>query len=394
MSRTQLKFKRNNKLDALRGIAAVVVVVHHILHLCVPDLAVAGLAPALLETPAGLLIGRLFASVASGGVAINIFFILSGAVLMNSLAREERPDAASMARFAGRRILRIYPAMILAVAMFAAASHLGLPAEVPAPFTLSQVATNALLVDHGVLGSTWTLQTEMLILPVLLALDLLRRPLGAAALVAFLIWAESCMFLGPPIGGYLLNVSLTAFALGALVPTAMSRDACRRAPAGAIWVLLVALVGVRFYFPLESVGALLLLLAISAAIVALLYHDGRRDHPLETEGFVFLGRISYSVYLQHVLVVFWPFPLLLATFGVELVQKHYALATALYALYAIPASIALAILSERYVERPFINLGGRLFPRGGRRSHPVVAPPPMDDDVGPGLREPQPERTQ
>jgi peptidoglycan/LPS O-acetylase OafA/YrhL len=372
---------RNYKLDALRGIAAISVVFHHVLHLCAPSLSAAGLMPSLQDAPAEHLVGRFLASVASGGVAVNIFFILSGAVLMDSLAREERMDGAAMARFACRRILRIYPAMILAVIMFAAASHVHLPAEVEAPFNLSELVANLLLLDHGVLGSTWTLQTEMLMLPVLLALAVLQRTLGTVALVAFLIWAESCFFLGPPAGGYLLNVALTAFALGALIPTEMFRDACRRVPAGSLWILFAALIGVRFYFPLESLGALLLLLAISAAIVALLYYDERGDHFLENPVFRFLGRISYSVYLQHVLVVFWPFPLFLALFGAARVQEHYVLFALLYGAYAVPMTVALAILPERYVERPFIRLGSRLFPSGGRRGRIATSAPALNDAV-------------
>lgn len=68
---------RNLRLDSLRGIAASIVVFHHAINLC--DLGLADRA--FMPFASADLTGRALLSFISGGMAVNIFFILSGAVL-------------------------------------------------------------------------------------------------------------------------------------------------------------------------------------------------------------------------------------------------------------------------------------------------------------------------
>jgi peptidoglycan/LPS O-acetylase OafA/YrhL len=358
--------RRNEKLDSVRGIAALLVVFHHIMHLHDPERVGRALTPALRDVSSSDWLGRFLSSVASGGMAVNIFFILSGAVLIESLRREGRIDVGAAVRFSGRRVFRIFPALIFAVSLFALLSHIWLPAEIGYPFIFKQVVTNSLLLNHGVIGATWTLQSEMLMVPVLLAVAWFRSIFGTIALVGFLFWAQYCLHQGPPFGGHLLNVALTAFALGTLVPTGIVAEACRKMPSASPWLLAIALVAIRFYFSIDSLPALLATLIISAAIVALLYHDDRSDHLLSRPAPVFLGRISYSVYLLHVIVVYWFFPHYAGFVGPARIAAHPIAFAFFYCLFAVPATIVFSALCERYVERPFIRLGAKLFPTAGR----------------------------
>jgi peptidoglycan/LPS O-acetylase OafA/YrhL len=367
---------RNNKLDALRGIAALIVVAHHVLHLCAPELVEVALRQPLRETATADWPGRLLASAVNGGIAVNIFFVLSGAVLMDSLRREGRIDASAAFRFTGRRIFRIFPALVLVIVVYALLSHLHVPAGVGWPFSLKEVVGNASLMNNGVIGVTWTLQTEMLMVPILLAIAWLRSIFGTIVLVAFVSWAQFCFYYGPPFGGYLLNVALTAFALGALIPTDMVAEACRKMPAKSLWFLMAGLVAARFYWSIDSGPALLATIVISTIIVALLYHDARADHPFERQDFRLLGRVSYSVYLVHVIVVYWPFSFYADFVGADRIAAHPFLFAALYCVYAIPVTVALSIASERHVERPFIHLGARLFPTAGRMARAAPQPQP------------------
>ncbi|WP_274630215.1 acyltransferase family protein [Arvimicrobium flavum] len=360
---------RNYKLDSLRGLAAAIVVFHHALHLSNNTVTEQVLLPRLAELSADQLAARLVMSVFSGGVAVYIFFILSGAVLMNSLQREERLDIGAAVRFTGRRVLRIYPAMIVAVIVFALASHVRLPAEVDAPFTLGEVVTNSLLLTHDVNGATWTLQSEMMMVPILLALALLQRLLGLAALVGYLIWAQTALHFGPPFGGFYLNVALMAFGLGALVPTSIARNAVERLPRGSLAGCVAGLVLARFYFPLNDGLGILAILCLGAIMVALLYHDSSPDHVLEHPAPRFLGRISYSLYLSHVLVVFSLFPVFRDLIGETTIADNHLRWGLLCGVIALLLTLPLAALSEIWFERPFIRLGHAIFP--GRRGHPT-----------------------
>ena len=94
---------------------------------------------------------RLIASFALGEIAVFVFFVLSGAVLMDSLKREGSIDIRAAIRFTGRRIFRIFPAMIVAIFAFAILTHIHLPTYLPQPFGRVNVIRNALqaMVEEG-----------------------------------------------------------------------------------------------------------------------------------------------------------------------------------------------------------------------------------------------------
>jgi hypothetical protein len=105
---------RNQQLDGLRGYAALVVVVFH---------TILGIDPGqinriLYEDLSKIdgLYGR-FTKVAlklfSGETAVVIFFVLSGAVLFNSLLNNKERFIPLAGEFLIRRFLRIYPALFV-----------------------------------------------------------------------------------------------------------------------------------------------------------------------------------------------------------------------------------------------------------------------------------------
>jgi peptidoglycan/LPS O-acetylase OafA/YrhL len=362
---------RSNKLDALRGIAAMVVLFHHGLYIFDFDATVRVREPALQDLSGYDLILRLIASVALGEIAVFVFFVLSGAVLMDSLRREGRIDWSAAYRFTGRRVFRIFPAMTVAIVAFAILTHIHVPAYLPQAFGLGDVIRNVLMIDHGLLGITWSLRSEMLMVPILLLVAWLRGIYGVMALVAFLSVAQYFLAHGVPFFDYLLMHTMTAFALGALATTDMFRDVCRQLPRQTLWVLLAGLVATRFIASTSSIPAVFIMLWISAGIVAILYHDTNPRHPFEHPSLAFLGRVSYGVYLLHWIVIYCSFALFQWLIGAERISANIIPWYFLYMLYVVPVTIALSMPLERYVEMPFIRMGHRLFPSGGRFSKPA-----------------------
>jgi peptidoglycan/LPS O-acetylase OafA/YrhL len=77
---------------------------------------------------------------------------------------------------------------------------------------------------------------------------------------------------------------------------------------------------------------------------------------LAHKAFQFLGRISYSLYLVHQLVIF----LFLIFFGSFIMQFKPWLAFCIESVILIPITVCLAWMTNTYIEKPFIDFGKRL----------------------------------
>ena len=111
-------------LDGLRGVAAVMVVIYQAINLCDLTVPTRVIAPKLADLPLADWPGRFALSVFNADAAINIFFILSGLVLSLSLQREREFDVSTAVRFTFRRILRIFPALIVTILVSGAVSYI------------------------------------------------------------------------------------------------------------------------------------------------------------------------------------------------------------------------------------------------------------------------------
>jgi peptidoglycan/LPS O-acetylase OafA/YrhL len=365
---------RKLQLDGLRGAAAVCVVFHHCIHI-----ADTRLVPRVLNAPLGSLTGtdiagRALLSVFAGGMAVNIFFILSGAVLMNSLQKEMAFNFMTAVRFTARRILRIYPALIAMIVGFGVLSWIYPPSHSSSPFTIRQLVENGLLLTSNVNGATWTLQTEMLMVPFILLTAFAYSVMGNIAPVLFLFWGTRCLFLGAPFAPALMNVALPSFALGMLVP-AMSRADVVKLPGWTPIVALVAMICIRFWFPVADIKALMAELALSFVAVTTLFHGTSKSRVFSSLAMTNVGRISYGIYLIHPVVLSGLLPLLVAVFGWDWITANYALFGVLFGVVVTAATILLAELSERHVERPFIRFGQAAFGSTNKLGRSQGTPP-------------------
>jgi peptidoglycan/LPS O-acetylase OafA/YrhL len=337
-------------LTGLRGVAAVLVVMHHAsLHLGVVDLPWAG----------GLL--------RKGYLGVDLFFVLSGFVMsmvygawftggaLGAVAPGRRVDTAgSLAVFLVRRAGRVWPlhAAVLAILL------VGLASSGQALPSLRFTLANLLLVQGwGVSGEinapAWSVSTEVLayLLFPLLAGAVLRwrwgAVLGAAAAAVLL---AACFALAPPVGparrGLLdihMNYSvlpamrcLAGFMLGMVAwragrAPAVARVACRPWMGAGVFLLVLGLM-------LARADDLLMLALMPVVVVGL--HCGRgwpwRLFTLwPVHG---LGVLSYAIYLIHYALM----PVLLDGRGPV---------AARLALYAA-ATLLLAALAHYFVERP------------------------------------------
>jgi len=322
-----------------------------------------GTRRALLEGPWAPLLD------AQGAVAL--FFVLSGFVLAGSFARGR--GRLGLLQFWVKRVFRIHPPYMAALLVTWAASFAYAVPDATAPFTnwlrwLSGVhlAPGALFTSllypgsaEGQLVVGWTLEIEMswsLLLPLLwlvarathwgVALALAAAPLGLSGMPMWLLYGID-------------------FALGVALWSERERirawlDTLPVAASAVLFALALALLSgplwLGWHVPSRGVlepsvldaGAIALRAPGAALLIALALGVNGWRRVLETRPVLFLGRISYSLYLLHIGV------LLLCT---RLVEPASAASGLLLVGVVLALSIAVSGAFHRLVERPSIALG-------------------------------------
>lgn len=337
--------QRNEQLDGLRGYAALAVVYFHSILLfdfeTLGRLSQFGYFDAANTSD---LLSKLTLELLNGLTAVKLFFILSGAVLFESLTQDDEPAPARIAHFLIRRFFRIYPALFVCVlvcwACFSAASI---------PLTANDLLLNLALYDFRIVGVSWTLNVEawgaLLLVVFFLAYRALRE--FGLILVAILIG----QVFGDWVKGHLVlfNGYVYCFTLGALISTRLGKATANAIP-GASWpFLLLGTIFARHAIQ-DTVAALL---------IAMIYYRkaGALGRYLASPVSVFLGRLSYSFYLFNTLFLGI---LAKVAYTVPAWHSRPILFGLLWGTLIGAATIPVAWLSERFLERPFIRLGRRL----------------------------------
>lgn len=341
-------------LDVIRGLAALAVVVQHGLERFAP-----GYLPWSLR------------HVNLGAFGVTAFFLVSGFIIPYSLER-----SGSLKVFWLGRLFRLYP---LYWASLAAAVVLGVAGLAPLPAGAREalprfVLANATMFQEWVrvphaIGVYWTLSMEMVFYVLCAALFFLGWNKRS------LLWAWAA--LGAMVAGtvglaLVLHRDLPAGRVGLIVSafagTALCRHFFGELHARKVVPLFAAtLAGFALCFWLHfdklasatrtldwSFGAVLTSWVLAYAFVLALYALRGRTFPLALR---WLGRVSYSLYLVHPLV---------------LDALPGAGPAALRLVEFVGASVLVSGLSYAAIEQPCIDLGKQLASRL-RKPAPAVA---------------------
>lgn len=325
---------RLQEIDALRGIAALMVVLFHFTSKF-DELYGHASAPAF--------------AMPWGHYGVNLFFMISGFVIFMTLARTRQPADFIVSRFS-----RLYPAYWFAVALtFGVTAWLGLPGKTVGwgDALLNLLMFHGLFKVPNVDGVYWTLLVELLFYVwSLLAfrLGLLARIhlLLAAALALRLVYFIAAQVFGidlPWTLSQLLILPFIAwFACGIMVYR-LSHDSSSR---GLDLALIAAAVLTLAITESPFLGAL------AAALTVLLYLAASRRLPLLRIALLtWLGEISYTLYLVHENIG-WAVMLRLKAQGFD-PNVSIAIVVAL--------SLLLAWAITRYIEKPAMALIRNLY---------------------------------
>lgn len=361
------------RLEAFRGYGCLMVAMIHVAHHTRWNPHETLVAAPDQNSIFGRLAFTLYSIVFNGYAALMMFFVLSGFVLCLAIERGPRELAPAALRFFSARLLRIYPPIILNIALFYfifLSTGRMLPSPGPNDFEWPSLLRHALLLDIRINGAMWTLQLELLAVPLIFAGYLAQRRFGAWPLVGVAVLLIAASFfrswnraLGP---GMAPLTPMYTFVLGLLIPT-LGRALVEKLDRRHVR-LLMRLSAVVFFAvgPLSGsywAPSVLLIESVTGSIlVAGIAYRGELAlfRPLDWKVAHFYGRISYSFYLVHPvsLIVLWNMPNAVA----ELLQAgvpsvFIAFVAGLASLVAVTP---LAYLCYRLAEAPFIRLIRRL----------------------------------
>lgn len=289
--------------------------------------------------------------VKGGLLGVDLFFVLSGYLITSILLREwETTAAVSLRRFYVRRAVRLMPALALVVAV---STVVGVAVGAPIGRELGYAATSltyttnlVFIADHHAVAPQfnpqWSLAIEeqfYIVWPILLILGLryARRWLpwivGAVAALSimdvFFVARPSWVYTGP-------DTRANELLVGCLVAIVADRGLRVRG-----WIAVVGFLMAAWSFAEVTIwddASWPTFAAGCALVVSWAAHaeGGAAVAALSFRPLVFLGTISYGLYLWHAVL----------------------LATGLPFVLAYPVALVIAVQSWRLLERPLLRRYG------------------------------------
>jgi peptidoglycan/LPS O-acetylase OafA/YrhL len=310
---------------------------------------------------------------ASGGlVGVDVFFVISGYLITTLVYTERKTGRFSLTGFYVRRIKRIAPALLATILLVMGAGYLIL-----GPDDYDALARSSLFALAGAsnfffwqntgyfdaaaetmpLLHTWSLGVEeqfYVVWPGLLIL--LWRIFGntrnslltallmliAASLAAYLLLNSTY----PKLAFYMPFSRAWEFALGGVIAflpeIANKRFARVKKLLPGLGILLIGGAVLQFRSPVDFTGDKVVAAAIGAFLIIYAVEAKSLSYQvLSSKPLVFIGKISYSLYLCHLpLIVLWK-----DYAGVREIQREYH-------LLFIAVAVVISWLSWRYIEQP------------------------------------------
>lgn len=318
-----------------------------------------------------------------GFLGVDLFFILSGFLIVTLLLREKaKTEKISLRKFYARRALRIFPAyyglLFVLVGMYGLWQFTSASSAVfftALPWYLTYLSNWSLIQANG-LGSMWSLATEEQFYLIWPAIEKYCKRVWVYGSLGLLLVINQCInfgwldsffarLYGQPLAPHLeiLDATFTPICLGILLAHLLHRSRSfsllfqglgqRKAPIVLFSFLLVLL----YAAPHDISGwpRLLIQVVMTLGLGSLVI---REDHcfqsVLKYQPIAHLGQISYGIYLYHL----WVFSIV--TVGLQILQSRLQIPIAIPLFVSGSlVTILIAELSYRFYEMPFLNLKHR-----------------------------------
>lgn len=350
-------------VDAIRGLACVAVILRHLFHPAHLHPGLARLFPAWLEW--------LHVVSAAGVYA---FFVISGFVIAHSL-RNNSLNNQSVVNFIVRRQVRLDPVYWACLLLFlivpALFFDLGALAKISLPnLVINAVYLQSLLAKESIIGPSWTLCIEIQFYLAFIGILMLGRsarkisPQNNLTLVSLaILFATGLLALLLKHKTFYAAIFISYwhfFAVGALTYYALQKMISARLYAFFVLAFALSLA----FSPLDAIADFgtkhslsLAAMTVALATALSLFYAGKSGKMAvwgNTPILQYLGKISYTLYLIHVLVI-----QILTDLWAPKPIENSALALGFYFL-CFAVSILCAHILHLLVEKPSMKFASRL----------------------------------
>jgi peptidoglycan/LPS O-acetylase OafA/YrhL len=347
-------------IDALRGLAILLVVITHVASIAPPSLPVF----------------RLIA--ANGAYGVQLFYVISALTLFLSTDQRSHLEKNPIRNFFIRRIFRIVPLFYLSVIAYTIVFGTGPNYWAPSGLEWWHYALTLLFLNgwhpeaiNAIVPLGWSIAIEMTFYPLIPFLyKMVKDAAGAIALIVASLILQIVLvaiykpFLMQYATGYIVQAyfylwffaQLPVFGLGILAYQILrNRPAQNKSLGGALVFLFLFMYGA--FLQTHTYGDFIpahFFYGIAFIVLTL----GLYFNPIKV--FVnpftrWIGKISYSLYLVH--YIFLPYLrewIILEVFG-------KTMQFALYVIFLLAISSGISYITYRFVELPSMDLGKKLI---------------------------------
>ncbi|MCU4414829.1 acyltransferase [Acinetobacter sp. WU_MDCI_Axc73] len=313
---------RNYKIDILRGVSILLVLLHHF-----------NIPYKLYDTWLGISVfGESLSTLIArnGNYGVTMFFVISGFLItQHTLQRNASLAHIQLKNFYIRRVARILPCLVLLVVMVTILGCLGLqpflnqtPNGIEVPYGLTVFAAftfwmNILIIEYGwvnyALGVLWSLSVEevfYLAFP-LLCLTLARGKAFVIFLLLIIVYAPyfRSLHFGEESGAYLYHYfsSFDGVALGCLTALFAQKFSIQQTHTKWIVpVLILLMICLYVYAPIKEVStwSISIFALFSAGLIFCFVQQSQVHHlSILSKMMVWIGQRSYEMYLFHLIVL-------------------------------------------------------------------------------------------
>ncbi|MBF7688110.1 acyltransferase family protein [Acinetobacter rathckeae] len=313
---------RNYKIDILRGISILLVLIHHF-----------NIPYKIHDTFLGVLVfGENLSTLVArnGNYGVTMFFVISGFLItQNILKREGTLEKINLKNFYIRRIARIIPSLILLISLVTFLKSLGLSPfmnhdpnniKVSYWFTVFSACTfwmNILIIENGwvnyVLGVLWSLSVEevfYIVFPIL-CLILGRGKLLVLPLIAIAVYAPyfRSLHFGADNEIYLYHyfASFDGLAIGCLTALfAKGFNKIRPFKNIIMSVVSISMIIIYVYAPIKEVstwGVSAFAILTAILLVCFLQESKVDTQSIFSRIMIWIGVRSYEIYLFHLIIL-------------------------------------------------------------------------------------------
>lgn len=316
------RMMRNYKIDVLRGISILLVLIHHF---NIPyKLHDTFLGIPVFDENLSTLVAR------NGNYGVTMFFVISGFLItQHTLQRNHSLAQINLKDFYIRRIARIVPCLVLLVAIVTVLGGIGLkpfmnqaPNGIEVPYGLTVFAAfsfwmNILIIENGwvnyALGVLWSLSVEEVFY---LAFPILCIALGRGKgfivfLLAVIVYAPyfRSLHFAEESGAYLYHYfsSFDGITIGCLTALfAQNMHEKIHTPKLVIPIVSALMITLYLYAPIKEVSTWgVSVFAVLSAILIFCFakNPQAESSSIISETLVWIGQRSYEMYLFHLIIL-------------------------------------------------------------------------------------------